>query len=41
MIRKKKKYVHEGNYVAEVEVALIMSEDVWAPYLSIKDAKKT
>jgi hypothetical protein len=36
----KTKYVHEGQYVAEVEVALIEDETEWSPYLSIKDAYK-
>jgi hypothetical protein len=36
--RKKKKHVYEGDYVAEVEVALIEDETGWAPYLSIEDA---
>ena len=41
-MRKQKqiKYVHEGEYVAEVDVELIESEDEWAPYLSLNDAYK-
>lgn len=38
--RKQIKYIHEGKYVAEVEVELVYSEDEWAPYLSIQDAYK-
>ncbi|MCF7669279.1 MAG: hypothetical protein K9N48_05840 [Verrucomicrobia bacterium] len=38
--RMKKKYVHEGKYVAEVEVSLIEDETEWSPYLSIEDAYK-
>ena len=38
--RTKTKYVHEGQYVAEVEVALIEDETDWSPYLSIDDAYK-
>ncbi len=38
--RKKTKYIHEGQYVAEVDVELIISEDEWAPYLSLEDAYK-
>ena len=38
--RKKTKYVHEGQYVAQVEVALIEDETEWSPYLSIEDACK-
>ncbi len=38
--RSKTKYVHEGKYVAEVEVVLIDDETQWSPYLSIDDAYK-
>lgn len=34
------KFVHEGEYVAEVEVQLIESTEGWAPYLSLEDAQK-
>jgi len=34
------KLVHEGNYVAEVEVELIETGEGWSPYLSLEDAKK-
>lgn len=34
------KMVHEGNYVAEVEVDLIFSDEGWSPYLSLEDAYK-
>ena len=42
MRRKKRhtKLVHEGNYVAEVEVDLLYDEEGWSPYLSIADAYK-
>jgi len=36
--RKKTKYVHEGQYVAIVEVEVIDEEGAWAPYLSVDDA---
>ncbi len=36
--QKKTKYVHEGQYIAEVDVELIEGE--WSPYLSIEDAYK-
>jgi hypothetical protein len=36
--RKKSKYVHEGQYVAEVEVALVEDDMGWSPYLSVEDA---
>ena len=38
--RKKTKYVHEGQYVAEVNVDLIEDGGAWSPYLSIDDAYK-
>jgi hypothetical protein len=34
------KLVHEGEFVAEVDVALIITEDEWSPYLSLQDAYK-
>ena len=34
------KIVREGNYLAEVDVELIETEDDWAPYLSLDDARK-
>jgi hypothetical protein len=36
--RKKTKYLHEGKYVAEVEVVLFDDETSWSPYLSLEDA---
>ncbi len=38
--RKQIKYIHEGEYVAEVDVELMVAEDEWAPYLSLEDAYK-
>ena len=32
------KLVHEGEYVAEVEVELIETDDGWSPYLALDDA---
>ncbi len=40
MKRKRNKLVHEGDYVAEVEVELIETEEGWSPYLSLADANK-
>ncbi len=34
------KLVREGQYAAEVEVQLIVTEDEWSPYLSLEDAQK-
>jgi len=36
--RKRTKYIHEGRYVAEVEVTLIEDDTSWAPYISLEDA---
>lgn len=38
--RKKLKYVHEGQYVAEVEVTLLEDVTGWSPYISVGDAYK-
>ena len=38
--RVKTKYVHEGKYVAEVEVSLIEDDSHWSPYLCVDDAYK-
>ena len=38
--RVKKKLVHEGQYVAEVEVEVIEADTGWSPYLSLEDAYK-
>ena len=34
------KFVHEGEYVAEVEVEFIYTDESWSPYLSLNDALK-
>jgi len=38
--RKRTKLVHEGRYLAEVDVELLVTDDEWAPYLSVQDAYK-
>ena len=38
--KQQTKFVHEGDYVAEVAVDLISENDGWAPYLSPTDAEK-
>ena len=35
-----KKLVHEGEYVAEVDVVLLEADEGWSPYLSVEDACK-
>jgi len=41
-VRKKHhtKLVHEGDYVAEIDVELIYTDEGWSPYLSLDDAQK-
>ncbi len=34
------KFVHEGNYIAEVDVDIIDTDGGWSPYLSLDDAYK-
>jgi len=38
--RHQTKLVHEGQYVAEVDVELLDTGDGWSPYLSLEDAYK-
>lgn len=38
--RKKIKYIHEGQYVAEVEVELMDDDKGWSPYISVTEASK-
>jgi len=38
--RRQTKLVHEGQYVAEVDVELVDTGDGWSPYLSLEDAYK-
>jgi len=34
------KLLREGEYVAEVDVDLVETEEGWSPYLSVEDAYK-
>jgi hypothetical protein len=38
--RQHKKLIHEGNYVAEVEVDLIDTDEGWSPVISLDEAQK-
>jgi hypothetical protein len=38
--RHLKKLIHEGNYVAEVDVEMIYTDEGWSPYLSLDDVYK-
>jgi hypothetical protein len=37
---RQQKFVREGQYLADVEVDLVESEEAWAPYLTVEDARK-
>jgi hypothetical protein len=36
--KNRTKLVHEGNFVAEVDVGLVETNEGWSPYLSLEDA---
>ena len=38
--RRQARLIHEGEYVAEVDVELIDTDEGWSPCLSIDDALK-
>ena len=38
--RHRAKLIHEGKYIAEVEVEVMETDDQWSPYLSVDDACK-
>ncbi len=38
--RRHTKLLHEGDYAAEIEVALTDADGGWGPYLSLEDALK-
>ena len=38
--RRRTKLVHEGKFVAEVQVDIEYDETGWSPYLSVEDACK-
>ena len=38
--RRHTKLIHEGDYVAKVDVELTDADEGWFPYLSLDDAKK-
>lgn len=40
MKKKTTKYIHEGKYVAEVEIELLHSDEGWSPYISLDDTLK-
>ena len=38
--KQKTKLIHEGDFIAEVDVELIDTGEGWSPYLSMQDAQK-
>jgi hypothetical protein len=38
--RRSTRLIHEGRYVAEVDIDLLDSKEGWEPYLSLEDALK-
>lgn len=38
--RHTSKLVHEGYYVAEVDIELVDTDEGWSPYISLDDALK-
>ena len=38
--RKITKCIHEGHYMAEVEIELLNDDQGWSPYISLQDAQK-
>ncbi len=38
--RRVTKFIHVGEYAAEVSVELVYTDDEWSPYLSLEDAMK-
>jgi hypothetical protein len=36
--RRQRRFLHEGDYVAEVDVELVETDGSWSPYLSLDDA---
>lgn len=37
---RRTKLIHEGRYLAEVDIELVVTDDEWSPYLSVEDAYK-
>ncbi len=38
--RKHTKLVHEGKYIAQVDIEIIDADEGWSPYISLEDAFK-
>ena len=38
--QRRTKLVHEGRYLAEVDIELLVTDEEWSPCLSVQDAYK-
>ena len=38
--QRRTKLVHEGRYLAEVDIEILVTDDEWSPSLSVQDACK-
>lgn len=38
--KRSQRFIHEGEYVAEVEIELIDTDEGWSPYMNLEDAYK-
>jgi hypothetical protein len=38
--RRHTKLLHEGSYVAELDIDLVESDLPWSPYISVEDARR-
>lgn len=38
--RKQTKLVHEGDYLAEVDIEVLDTGEGWSPYISLEDAQR-
>lgn len=38
--RRHTKLLHEGSYVAEVDIDLVEGDLPWSPYISVEDARR-
>jgi hypothetical protein len=38
--QRRTKLVHEGRYLAEVDIELLVTDDEWSPHLSVQEAYK-
>lgn len=38
--RRQVKLIHEGEFIAQVDVEFIYTDEGWSPYLSLDDARK-